>query len=431
MFIKILEKIKEYDTIIIHRHERPDGDCIGTQMGLYHLIKDNFKEKTVYTVGDELPDYLKLYGKSDQIDDSVYENALVITVDTSNEKRICDKRYNTGKYLIKIDHHDDSPEFGDIYYVDEKSPACASIMVDIYKAWHEYDNNIVLSKEAATSLMLGMVTDTGRFRYRGTCRKTLENAGLLLDAGVELDDLYASLYTKDVAEEVRDKYNVIILNEAKNNTEFISDISHQLKTPLAGLRLYCEMEHNSNPTSYTEKELQLVEKMEKLIHNVLKLEKIRSDTYVMNFERNEISLIFEELKTEFATLFPQKQISIDGKGTLRCDKSWLREAFGNIIKNACEHTTADGKIDISIEQAEKSISVIIEDNGGGVPENELPLLFKRFHRTENASPDSAGIGLSITKAIIEKHHGTIIAENGEKGLRFSICFPIIDANLKL
>ncbi len=219
--------------------------------------------------------------------------------------------------------------------------------------------------------------------------------------------------------------------EAKNNTEFISDISHQLKTPLAGLRLYCEMEHNSNPTSYTEKELQLVEKMEKLIHNVLKLEKIRSDTYVMNFERNEISLIFEELKTEFATLFPQKKINIDGKGVLRCDKSWLREAFGNIIKNACEHTTDDGKIDISIEQAEKSVSVIIEDNGGGVPENELPLLFKRFHRTENASPDSAGIGLSITKAIIEKHHGTIIAENGEKGLRFSICFPIIDANIKL
>ncbi len=219
--------------------------------------------------------------------------------------------------------------------------------------------------------------------------------------------------------------------EAKNNTEFISDISHQLKTPLAGLRLYCEMEYNSNPTSYTEKELQLVEKMEKLIHNVLKLEKIRSDTYVMNFEETEISLIFEELKSEFCTLFPQKQINIDGKGAFRCDKAWLREAFGNIIKNACEHTTADGKINIFTEQAEKSVSVTIEDNGGGVPENELPLLFKRFHRTENASPDSAGIGLSITKAIVEKHHGTIIVENGEKGLRFSMCFPIIDANLKL
>lgn len=219
--------------------------------------------------------------------------------------------------------------------------------------------------------------------------------------------------------------------EAKNNTEFISDISHQLKTPLAGLRLYCEMEHNTTPSSHTEKELVLINKMEKLIHNVLKLEKIRSDTYVMSFEETEIADIVSELKTEFAALFPQKDITVSGNGSFRCDKVWLREALGNVIKNACEHTKADGKVDITIEQAEKSVSVIIEDNGGGVPENELPMLFRRFHRTENASPDSAGIGLSITKAIVEKHHGTITAENSEKGLRVAMCFPIIDANLKL
>lgn len=219
--------------------------------------------------------------------------------------------------------------------------------------------------------------------------------------------------------------------ESKNNTEFISDISHQLKTPLAGLRLFCEMEYSNNPNNHTEKEIVLVEKMEKLIYNVLKLEKIRSDTYEMNFEETEISNIFTDLKGEFSALFPEKQIAIAGNGTFRCDKSWLREAFGNIIKNACEHTATNGKIDITIERAEKSVSVIIEDNGGGVPDHELPLLFKRFHRSEKASPDSAGIGLSITKAIVDKHHGTIIAENGEKGLRFSLCFPIIDANIKL
>ncbi|MBQ4267196.1 MAG: HAMP domain-containing histidine kinase, partial [Clostridia bacterium] len=219
--------------------------------------------------------------------------------------------------------------------------------------------------------------------------------------------------------------------EAKNNTEFISDISHQLKTPLAGLRLYCEMEHNSTPSNHTEKELVLISKMEKLIYNVLKLEKIRSDTYVMNFEETELSDLLLDLKAEFATLFPNKTITVKGGGSLRTDKSWLREALGNVIKNACEHTKADGKVDIIIEEAEKSVSVIIEDNGGGVHENELPMLFRRFHRTENASPDSAGIGLSITKAIVEKHHGTITAENSEKGLRVVMCFPIIDANLKL
>ncbi len=219
--------------------------------------------------------------------------------------------------------------------------------------------------------------------------------------------------------------------EAKNNTEFISDISHQLKTPLAGLRLYCEMEHNSSPSSHTEKELELISKMEKLIFNVLKLEKIRSDTYAMNFEKNELSDIANDLKNEFLHLFPLKNITVSGTGAFRCDKSWLREAFGNVIKNACEHTKSDGTVDILIEEAEKTVSVIFEDNGGGVPESELLKLFERFHRTHNASPDSAGIGLAITKAIVEKHHGTVTAENSEKGLRVSMCFPIIDANLKL
>lgn len=219
--------------------------------------------------------------------------------------------------------------------------------------------------------------------------------------------------------------------EAKNNTEFISDISHQLKTPLAGLRLYCEMDYNNSPGSHTEKELELVGKMEKLIYNVLKLEKIRSDTYTMNFEKQEISDIANDLKNEFTHLFPQKKITVSGHGAFRCDTSWLREALGNVIKNSCEHTEADGTVNMLIEQSEKSVSVIIEDNGSGVSENELSKLFERFHRSANASPDSAGIGLAITKAIVEKHHGTIIAENSNKGLRISMCFPIIDANLKL
>ena len=219
--------------------------------------------------------------------------------------------------------------------------------------------------------------------------------------------------------------------EAGRNSEFISDISHQLKTPLAGLRLYCELQQGANADPHTEKELALISKMEKLIHNILRLEKIRSDTYSMQFAQVQMADIFAELQAEFSLLFAQKEITVHGNAVLRCDKAWLREAMGNVIKNACEHTAPDGKVEVCIEQAEKSVLVSIEDNGGGVADEELSLLFCRFHRSENASPESAGIGLAITRAIVEKHHGTVTAINSRKGLLVSMCFPVIDANLKL
>lgn len=196
MFIEILNKIKEYNRIIIHRHIRPDGDCIGCQMGLKYLIKNTFPEKEVYAVGDELPEYLAELGSVDIIPDEYYKDALVIVVDTSVDKRICDDRWKTGKYIIKIDHHDDSPEFGDLWYVDETSPACSSIIVRMIKVW---GTEVKMCEKAAYALYFGIVTDTGRFRYRGLTSEVLNNAGYLLDLGVDVDSLYNKLYIDDVA----------------------------------------------------------------------------------------------------------------------------------------------------------------------------------------------------------------------------------------
>ena len=196
MFIEILNKIKEYNRIIIHRHIRPDGDCMGSQMGLKYLIKNSFPEKEVYAVGDDLPEYLKELGEVDIIPDEYYKEALVIVVDTSNESRIYDDRWKTGKYIIKIDHHDDSPEFGDLWYVDEKSPACSSIIVRMAKVWGD---EVKMCEKAAYALYFGIVTDTGRFRYRGLTSEVLNNAGYLLDLGIDVDSLYNKLYIDDVA----------------------------------------------------------------------------------------------------------------------------------------------------------------------------------------------------------------------------------------
>ncbi len=220
-------------------------------------------------------------------------------------------------------------------------------------------------------------------------------------------------------------------SQAKSNADFVADISHQLKTPLAGLRLYCEMEQSSTPTPYTEKELQLIAKMESLVFNLLKLEKIKSDAYTMDFTEHSLDEIVAEIVGNFKPLFPEKEFIVNGTVAFRCDKEWMVEAIGNIIKNACEHTDDNGKITVSVSKSEGSVTLIIEDNGGGVSKEQIPLLFNRFYRADNAAPESAGVGLAISKAIFEKHHATVTAENGKDGLKITVCFPLINANLKM
>lgn len=219
--------------------------------------------------------------------------------------------------------------------------------------------------------------------------------------------------------------------QTRKNADFVADISHQLKTPLAGLRLYCEMERESQPTAYTEKQLGLIEKMENLIYGLLRLEKIRSDAYSMEFRHNSLGDIVAALTEEFRHLFPDRQIVIKGNAVIRCDRVWLSEAIGNIIKNACEHTETNGKITIEIENHEKSVSLIVEDDGGGIPDAELPKLFERFYRSSAVSSEGTGIGLAITRVIAEKHHATVQAENGRHGLKVTLCFPVIDASMKI
>lgn len=193
MIYEILNKIKEFDTIIIHRHKRPDGDCIGSQFGLKYFIEDNFPEKKVYAVGDQVPEYLSFIGLSDVVEDHIYDNALTIVVDTSVKDRICDDRYLNGKYCIKIDHHDDSDEFGDIQYVNEKAPACCEIITLMFNKW-----GLPICQKAALALFTGIVTDTGRFQFRGVGSTTFNAAGILTDTGIDTSYIYTKLNLKDI-----------------------------------------------------------------------------------------------------------------------------------------------------------------------------------------------------------------------------------------
>ena len=217
-----------------------------------------------------------------------------------------------------------------------------------------------------------------------------------------------------------------LVQENKKNTKFISDISHQLKTPIAALRLYCEMDKEMNASPHSEKELQLVDKMEKLVYQLLRLEKIKVDSYVMSYKFVKAEDVVNKVFAEFRPLFPEKKMLVQGNSVIRCDETWLGEALGNIVKNACEHTADDGVVTVEISENRHSTIIEIGDNGGGIAEEEIPNLFTRFYKAENSSPNSTGIGLAITKAVVEKHHGIISVENKNNGLYFSICLPHID-----
>lgn len=246
------------------------------------------------------------------------------------------------------------------------------------------------------------------------------------------DDLLAQLQNAvfDLENRLeREKRNT--RERSRQNTEFISDVSHQLKTPLAGLRLYCEMEHAANPSDHTQKELALVEKMEDLIARLLRLEKIRTDAYTMNFQTYDAADLIDPLIAQFRHLFPKKQYAVTARGKVRCDQEWLGEAVGNLIKNASEHTAPDGCVAVSVQEKNGAAQITVQDNGGGVPKQDLPLLFTRFHKAQNALPSSAGIGLAITKAVVEKHHGTVSAENKNGGLCVVICLPHIDGSVAI
>ncbi len=218
-----------------------------------------------------------------------------------------------------------------------------------------------------------------------------------------------------------------VRKENRDTVDFIADVSHQLKTPLASLRLYSEMQ--SGP--YTEKQLALIDRMEKLVYSLLRLQKLRAGAYELKFMPHVLNEVIAEVWEELEPLYPQKLFSVIGEsGSLRCDEYWIGEAVKNLLKNACEHTAENGTVWVSCSRLEKSILMTVEDDGGGVPDEELPRLFRRFYSPSHRN-GGTGLGLAITRAIIEKHHGSVSAENAAKGLRITVCLPLLDGALPI
>ncbi|WP_167630020.1 DHH family phosphoesterase [Listeria valentina] len=186
----ILKAIESYETIILHRHVRPDPDAYGSQMGLAAIIRASFPDKNVYSVGEAEPS-LTFLGELDTISDDVYHGALVIVCDTANTERIDDARYTQGDKLIKIDHHPNDDAYGDLIWVNTAASSCSEMITAFYE---EFSDQLALDETAARLLYGGIVGDTGRFLYPSTTEETFRMAAKLVEFPFDRSALYQKLY---------------------------------------------------------------------------------------------------------------------------------------------------------------------------------------------------------------------------------------------
>lgn len=195
MFEKILQAIGEYDKIIIHRHNRPDGDAMGSQVGLKNIIKENFPQKQVWVVGDE-PRFFGFMEDSvmDEIPDSTYEGALAVILDCGSRHLISDGRYTLAAKTVRIDHHIFTDTIADEEVIDTSFESCCGMIAELVR-----ESGLRLNPLAAKSLYTGMVTDSGRFRYDGTTARTFALASLLMEQKFDTNELFRGLYADDLS----------------------------------------------------------------------------------------------------------------------------------------------------------------------------------------------------------------------------------------
>ena len=192
----VLDKIKEYDKIMIFRHKMPDGDAIGSTKGLREILRLTFPEKEIYLNNCDQSDYLAFLGEEDAPQsDEFYQEALGIVLDTATTKRISNPRYALCKEIVKIDHNIPIESYGSCEWVEEERAAACEMIALFYAT---FQDELKISPLAATYIYTGMVTDSGRFRYREVSGDTMRLAGLMLDQGIDADRIYAHLYMKDL-----------------------------------------------------------------------------------------------------------------------------------------------------------------------------------------------------------------------------------------
>lgn len=216
MISKAFDAIKKYDVIIIHRHSNPDGDAMGSQIGLKRVLQVNFPNKKIYAVGDDARRFSFMDGSEmDVVDDAAYKGALAIVLDTSAKSLISDERYALAETVLRIDHHIFVEDIADIDIDDTSFESCCGLVAYLVREW-----GLEVDSYAAKALFTGMVTDSGRFYYDSVTPRTFELASFLLSKGFNPGEIYANLYA-DTYENVKKRAQFVLsIQFTKNNVAY-------------------------------------------------------------------------------------------------------------------------------------------------------------------------------------------------------------------
>lgn len=236
---QIYELIKNSNPIIIHRHINPDGDALGSQWGLKHIIDDNFANKKVLVPGETNDHMRPFFPEPTNVTIDDYKNALVIVCDTANAPRISGELWKTGKSIIKIDHHPIVDDYAQLSLIEITAAAACQVIAKWAKIMA-----LKVSVLAAKYLFLGLVTDSGRFLYRSVNAETFEVASFLVAKNFNLLDLYQNLYAQNLKIARIKGYILCNFKISANgvayiifNDKIISDLQNTINSQNQGLNI--------------------------------------------------------------------------------------------------------------------------------------------------------------------------------------------------
>ncbi|MBF1110154.1 MAG: HAMP domain-containing histidine kinase [Solobacterium sp.] len=271
-------------------------------------------------------------------------------------------------------------------------------------------------------------------RYQQIAQLSLSLDKVLHGNAIQIDDQYEgelSILSDEISKMIikLNEQTELLQKDKVRLTNAIADIFHQMRTPLTSINLSLTVlndEHLSNDKAlYYRRDIKKqLEKLQWLIETLLKMSKIDAKTAI--FHRHEI--LAKDILTKAIEPFAIPMELKEQKCVLNCsnekmfvDEQWMMEAFSNLIKNAMEHTPDGGTIQLNVSENPLYTEVIVQDNGEGIPEEDIPYMFERFYKGRNAKPESVGIGLAFARMIITAQNGIISVKNNPDG---GACFSV-------